>query len=141
MTIEMHRGTNPTISVAMSSDIVLVPTKNETINNLEVTRKSYVTIRKTMEKTGAVTDDDELQIVIDTSDVSEGVGTHKDSDGNEFKVEPDKASLYLSREYTKKLTNPVYFLQFNLIRENGDLFVVEPMPVTLHVLPNIAYIQ
>ena len=141
MTIEMHRGTNPTISVAMEAGITLVPTKDVVVNSESVTRKSCVTIRRSMDKISAISADDELQIEIAKTDVSEGVGTHEDTNGNVFTVEPDKASLYLSQEFTKKLTEPVYFLQFNLIKENGDMFVVEPMPIMIHVLANIAYIQ
>lgn len=141
MTIEMHRGTNPTISVAMEAGITLVPTKDVVVNSESVTRKSCVTIRRSMDKIDAITADDELQIEIEKTDVEEGVGTHSDSNGNVFTVQPDRASLYLSQEFTKMLTEPVYFLQFNLIKENGDMFVVEPMPIMIHVLANIAYIQ
>lgn len=137
----MHRGTNPTISVAMEAGITLVPTKDVVVNSESVTRKSCVTIRRSMDKIDAITADDELQIEIEKTDVEEGVGTHSDSNGNVFTVQPDRASLYLSQEFTKMLTEPVYFLQFNLIKENGDMFVVEPMPIMIHVLANIAYIQ
>lgn len=132
MIVEITRGSNPSIAVKMA-DITLSPTFDETIGESEVTRKSLVTIRKSCESEGSIlTSDGELQIEMDST------GSVEDIYGNVFEIDGDTATVRLNRNYTRLLTQPVYFIQFNLIDEDGNLFVVEDPPMALHVRRNLA---
>lgn len=132
MAIEIVRGTNPTISLKMK-DFTLVPSFTEMINGQEVVRKSYATIRGEMDATGPIdTVGGELQIEVS------GSGSTVDNEGNYFEVSTDTAVLKLSQTYTKKLIDGVYFLQFNLIDSDHNMFTIESRPLTLQVKPNLA---
>ena len=135
MSIDFNRGSNPTITITVK-DITLVPTLTETISEEEVIRHSYATIRREPCSESAIdASKGELQMVMDST------GTVEDEMGNVFTVAGTYASLKLNRSYTKSMDCGVYFLQFNLIDSDGNMFAVSPQPFPMKVLPNQAVFE
>lgn len=135
MSIDFNRGSNPTITITVK-DITLVPTLTETISGEEVLRHSYVTIRREICSESAIdASKGELQLVMDST------GTVEDEMGNVFTVTETSASLKLNRSYTKSMGCGVYYLQFNLIDSEGNMFAVSPQPFLMKVLPNQAVFE
>lgn len=119
MRVRIVRGTNPTLEFKVVN------------GSLSAGEDSFFTIRKDIEATGALkAEDGELQI-----HCADG-GSFTDEFGNTFSISEDKARISLTREYTKTLQYPEYYLQFNLKMADGDLFTHKPF--TMEVLFNTA---